>query len=82
MPCMTGDDAQFQLTFVQFMPTGAYWTCALCRRTYGPLAYEEGRLLSTKEITLNEAWDVIGETGQQKLIGMKAREAQPFRLVE
>lgn len=81
MPCLQGDDAQFRLTFVQFMATGAYWTCAMCRKTYGPLTYEDGRLVSTEEITLDEAWDVIVRTNQQRPIGMQERKGAGFRVL-
>ena len=74
MPCTVGDDASYQLSFIQFVPTGIVWTCANCRRTEGPLSTEASgvRLVDRKSITLNEAWEVIRRTNQKKPIGMPA----------
>jgi len=81
MPCSSEDDAQFALTFVSFMSSGAYWTCAMCRRTTGPLAFKDGQLVSEEEITLDEAWDIVMRTGQIRPLGMSERKSTQFQIV-
>lgn len=71
LPCSNRDCATHQLTFVQLMPTGVMWTCAICRKTMGPLAFDDGRLIDRRDITLQEAWEIIKETGQRPPVGLK-----------
>jgi hypothetical protein len=63
-----------QLTFVTLMPHGVYWTCATCRRTMGPMAWEDGMLLNPpngEPISVSEAWETIAITNQTLPIGLK-----------
>jgi hypothetical protein len=72
MPCSYSDDASYQLTFVQFAPSGIQWTCGMCRNTQGPLAFEAAgfRLIEEKQVTLMDAWNTLKKTKQRPPIGM------------
>ena len=72
MPCAIGEDASYQLSFVQMVPSGIVWTCAGCRRTEGPLSFEAGgiRQIGNERVSLEEAWNTIKRTGQKKPLGM------------
>ena len=83
MPCSNSDDATYQLTFIQIVPTGVVWTCAMCRRTEGPLAFEASgfRLVEQKQVSLTEAWDTIKRTNQRPPIGLQPLSGREgFRL--
>jgi len=87
MPCGIQDDRSYQLTFVSLQPTGVYWSCALCRRTKGPLSLEEAssgnRPIEAQTISLEQAWEIIGKTGQRPPIGLGASGGQgSFRIVQ
>ena len=74
MPCSVSDDSSYQLSFVQFVPSGVAWTCAICRKTEGPLSFEASgiRLVDQRQITLTEAWETIRRTNQTPPIGLPA----------
>jgi hypothetical protein len=83
MPCSSADDASYQLTFVQVVPTGIVWTCGMCRKTEGPLAFEASgfRLIEQKQVSLTEAWDTIKMTNQKPPIGLQPLSGREgFRL--
>lgn len=71
LPCSIGDDAQYQLTFLQLCPTGVIWTCAMCRRSEGPISNEIGRVITRERVSSIEAWEAIKKSGQYKPIGLK-----------
>ena len=74
MQCSSKRCSRHGLTFVKFVPHGVVWTCAICRRTMGPMAWEDGELLNGpvgQQITLTEAWDTIHATGQTPPIGLQ-----------
>jgi len=76
-----GDDAQYQMTFIQQLPTGVYWSCGVCGKTYGPLAWEDGRLQSKTKITKTEAWEQLQKTGQHPPIGMGRPQRQRGQII-
>lgn len=71
IPCTRGDDAQAQLTFLQFRPTGVLWTCAICGKTDGPISNEFGREMSKRNIEESEAFAIMEKTGQYIPVGLK-----------
>jgi len=80
MPCGQEDDAEFQLTFITLMPTGVFWTCAMCRQTQGPLSTKRGRALNGpigEEVSIEDAYAIIRRTGQQKPVGMPTIDTRP-----
>lgn len=71
MQCDLREDIPHQLTFVQFRPTGIMWTCGICGKTDGPIANENGRMISDKEIGIEEAFHTIEKTGQYIPVGLR-----------
>jgi hypothetical protein len=73
MPCGNRECIPYMATFVQLRPTGVIWTCASCRKTDGPIAIENGRELQqyTRQLTIEEAWNIIGDTGQYPPVGLE-----------
>lgn len=72
-PCSQKVCKEFNLAFYTFKPTGVYWSCASCRRTMGPIAFEDGTLKNKLEISLEEAMKIIDRTGQIMPIGLRPR---------
>lgn len=70
MTCDISDDVQLQLSFLQLRPHGVIWTCGACGKSDGPIAMENGRRVSEKEVTIEEAWEIIRKTGQAKPVGL------------
>ena len=64
LPCGDRKCVQWQLTFLQLRPAGVIKTCAICRRTEGPITKELGIIVETTPITVREAWDIVNATGQ------------------
>ena len=71
LPCTVRKCAQYQLTFLEFRESGVFWTCGVCRRTQGPIAFENGNVVSRKAISEAEAWEIINQTGQIIPIGLE-----------
>jgi len=82
IPCLRGDDSQHQLTFVQFGSTGAIWTCGMCGKTDGPISEELGQSLGDRQISIQEAWDIITKTGEYPPVGLKKNVAARVRIKE
>lgn len=82
LPCSKQGDVQYQMTFVDLKPSGVVWTCAICGQTDGPLSEEDGREMSSKPITSDEAWKVLAQTGQQPPLGLKkAERGDRFKII-
>ena len=64
IPCSDRNCVQYQLSFVQLRPQGVYKTCAICRRTEGPITRQLGIMQERVPINTKEAWDIIKSTGQ------------------
>ena len=84
LPCKNVECFPWQLSFLAFQPTGVYWTCAVCRRTTGPLTTDapDAYLVDRKQISVNEALEVIKKTGQKVPLGMDAPAQSKFRIVQ
>ena len=72
LPCSNENCRTYQLSFVQFMPSGVMWTCGICRKTYGPLTFKDGRLINPpgQAITVAEAWNILKRTKQIPPVGL------------
>ncbi len=70
-PCTTKSCMGSDLVFLDFRPTGVFWTCGTCRRTMGPLAFEDAYEASPpKEVTYDEAMNILKTTHQITPIGL------------
>lgn len=57
--------------FLQLRSTGVQWTCASCRKTTGPLAFEDGvSLHPPQEIDYDTAMAIVKESGQRVPLGL------------
>lgn len=73
LQCSRRSCSRYGLTFVRLAPHGVIWICAMCRRTMGPMAWEDGELLNGplgEQITLVQAWDMLAKTGQTVPVGL------------
>ena len=83
LPCARQDDNQFQLTFVRLAAGGVIKTCAVCGITEGPITTDLGRLLSERQISINEAWEVVERTGQKPPVGLeKPSQQRRVRIID
>ncbi len=72
LPCDTKPECSYyRLTFVEFRPTGVMKTCAICRRTEGPITLDLGRVIGRKEVEPIDAWEIIYSTGQRPPTGLE-----------
>jgi hypothetical protein len=70
-PCSDRTCVQYQLTFLQLRPTGVYKTCAICRRTEGPITRRLGIIEDRVPVTIKEAWDTVNLSGQSPPKGLQ-----------
>jgi len=75
LPCTgktpDGACAQWDLVFVLLMPTGVIHTCAMCRRTQGPLPDEDGMLVTSRTAPDRaEVFRILRKTGQKLPVGL------------
>lgn len=80
IPCQR--DSQHQLTFVQLSSTGVTWTCGVCGKTDGPISEELGQTVSDRQLSIQEAWDVLKKTGQYPPVGLKKTDGSRVRIKE
>lgn len=64
IPCSERGCVTYRLTFIQLRPQGVYKTCAICRRTEGPITRILGVQKEKVPITAQEAWAILAENGQ------------------
>jgi hypothetical protein len=82
IPCTTTPECSInQLNYVQFKPTGVVKTCGQCRKTEGPVSMTLARVHEVRDISVNEAWDIIQKTGQKAPIGLKPKARESFTLI-
>ena len=74
-PCSDRNCVQYQLTFLRLAPSGVYKTCAICRRTEGPITKKLGILQDRVPISVAEAWIILGQTGQTPPKGLQAMQS-------
>jgi len=80
IPCGKQEDIQHQLTFLKLAPTGVIWTCGVCGKSDGPISDENGREISDRIVSWNEAWEILSKTGQHPPIGMVRAGQQRVRI--
>ncbi len=70
-PCLNKSCRGSELVYFQLAPSGVIWTCASCRKTMGPIAFEDAaNTVSPVEITFNQALEIIKQTKQIMPIGL------------
>ena len=75
LQCDKRECKPYNLTFVNFRPTGIMHGCAVCRKVQGPITVEDiGSVVSQRTVTEDEAWAIIRSKGQEAPAGLKRPE--------